>query len=131
MLWFTFNIMLPLTPVLIKLFITLFGEEDSVFVSIIDSTELLYFNLVICVILLYELIRQEAKSGLEYWIEFGAALIIIFDIVLLTLTYVKLGATERIRVASLIVSILVPIVASVRKYKELKEKHKNNKGVTK
>ena len=64
------------------------------------------------------MIRKENKSGLDYWMELGAFLIIILDIVLLMLIYGNQDATNRIKICSLIISILVPIVVSVRKYKE-------------
>ena len=117
-LWFAFNILLPLTPVFIKLSITIFGNSQKIIVTVLDSSELLYFNFIICVIFLYEMIRKENKSGLDYWMELGAFLIIILDIVLLMLIYGNQDATNRIKICSLIISILVPIVVSVRKYKE-------------
>lgn len=114
-LWTAFNLILPLAPVAIKILITVFGDSQKISVTILESVELLYYNFIICVIGLYELIKKNNKTGIEYWIEFGAAFIILTDIVLLMLIYGRQESTDRIRVASLIISILVPIASFVKK----------------
>ncbi len=114
-LWSTFNLILPLAPVVIKILITVFGDSQKISVTILESVELLYYNFFICVIGLYGLIKKDKKTGIEYWIELGAAFIILTDIVLLMLVYGRQESTDRIRMASLIISILVPIVSFVKK----------------
>lgn len=114
-LWSTFNLILPLAPVAIKILITVFGDSQKISVTILESVELLYYNFFICVICLYELIKKDKKTGIEYWMVIGAAFIILADIVLLVLVYGRQESTERIRIASLVISILVPIVSFVKK----------------
>ena len=114
-LWTAFNLILPLAPVALNILITIFGDSQKISVTILDSVELLYYNFIICVIGLYELIKKNDKTGIEYWIELGAAFIILTDIVLLMLIYGGQESTNRIRVASLVISILVPIASFVKK----------------
>lgn len=114
-LWTAFNLILPLAPVVIKILITVFGDSQKISVTILESMELLYYNFIICVIGLYELIRKDNKTGIEYWIELGAAFIILTDIVLLMLIYGGQESTDRIRVASSIISLLVPIASFLKK----------------
>ena len=111
--WFSFNILLPLTPIFIKLSITIFGDEQKILVDVLDSTELLYYNFFLCVILLYQIVCKDHKSILEYWMILGSWIIIILDIVLLMLTYGHQDAPARIKTASIIISTLVPIIAAV------------------
>lgn len=127
LLWAAFNLILPLTPVVIKVLIAFFGESTKISVTILESIELLYYNFVICVIGLYGLIRKENKSGIEYWIECGSAFIILMDVVLLMLIYGRQESTERIQIASVIISSLVPIVAFFKKRFDIN--HSENKGV--
>ena len=120
LLWVAFTLILPLSPVLIKLIISFFGDPSKINVTVFESVELLYYNFIICIMGLYGLIKKEKKTGIEYWIEVGAAFIVLLDIILLMLIYGRQESTERIRVASLVISILVPIVALLKKHFDFK-----------
>ena len=119
-IWVGFNLILPLTPVIIKVLIAFFGDSTKISVTILESVELLYYNFIICVIGLYGLIGKENKTGIEYWIEFGTSLIILTDVVLLMLIYGRQESTERIRTTSVIISALVPVAAFFKKRYDVK-----------
>ena len=117
-LWLSFNILLPLTPVFVKFLILLFGDNEKIIVTVLESTELLYYSFVICVITIYEIACKKQKSIIECWMVPGASLIILLDIVLLMLIYGKLEAPNIIRVTSIIIWILVPVIAIIHKLRE-------------
>jgi len=116
--WFFFNIVLPLAPVFIKLVIEIFGDAERIVIHVLESSELLYFNFVICVLFLYHLLKKRQKNRIEYWMEIGAFLIIILDIILLVLIYVGQQASKRIMIAAIIISVLVPVIVSTHRYRE-------------
>lgn len=59
--WLTYNIIIPLSPVFIKLVISVFGDTTKIVVNVLDSTELLYYNFVICVIFMYNITQKQEK----------------------------------------------------------------------
>lgn len=113
--WLTYNIIIPLSPVFIKLVISIFGDTTKIVVNVLDSTELLYYNFVICVIFMYNITQKQKKTRVEYWMEIGAVVVIILDIILLMLVYGKQQSSGKVHVASIIISVLVPIVVTVHK----------------
>lgn len=113
--WLTYNIIIPLSPVFIKLVISVFGDTTKIVVNVLDSTELLYYNFVICVIFMYNITQKQEKTRAEYWMEIGAVVVIILDIILLMLVYGKQQSSGKVHVASIIISVLVPIVVAVHK----------------
>lgn len=113
--WLTYNIILPLSPVFIKIVITLFGDPRKIVVNVLDSTELLYYNFVICVIFRYNIMQKPKKTRVEYWMEAGATVVTILDIILLMLVYSRQQASEKVHTASIVISLLVPIVVTVHK----------------
>ena len=43
--WIAINILLPISPVIIKLAINIFADNKKISVAVLDSVELLYYNL--------------------------------------------------------------------------------------
>lgn len=110
--WIMLNIALPTAPVLIKLVITIFADETRISVAVLDSVELLYYNLFICVIFLNLLGEHESKNLVEYIMNYLFILIAILDLILIFLNYANM-ASYRCSVASIILSIAVPSVVSI------------------
>lgn len=110
--WIMLNIALPTAPVLIKLVITIFADETRISVAVLDSVELLYYNLFICVIFLNLLGEHESKNLVEYIMNYLFILIAILDLILIFLNYANM-ASYRCSVASVILSIAVPSVVSI------------------
>lgn len=110
--WIMLNIALPTAPVLIKLVITIFADETRISVAVLDSVELLYYNLFICVIFLNLLGGHESKNLVEYIMNYLFILIAILDLILIFLNYANM-ASYRCSVASIILSIAVPSVVSI------------------
>lgn len=68
--WIMINIALPISPVLIKLTIAIFADNTKISVAILDSVELLYYNLFICVIFLNLSGRNETVNLIEYFLKY-------------------------------------------------------------
>ena len=114
-IWFIFNIFLPLMPVFIKLSISFFGDPQKIIVTILDSAEFLYFNFILCVSFLYEIATKEKLLRIEYLMGLVIFSILIVDIVLLMLIYGGQGAVSRISYASAIMSILITCVVIAKR----------------
>lgn len=110
--WIMINIALPISPVLIKLTIAIFADNTKISVAILDSVELLYYNLFICVIFLNLSGRNETVNLIEYFLKYIFILVAMLDLILIFLNYSKL-ASHRCSVVAIILSILVPIVVSI------------------
>lgn len=118
--WLFFNIFLPLLPVLVKLCIVIFGNGINLKIELLDSSELLYYNFVICVLYLYGVIRKRFLRVIESLIAMFAFFIIVIDLVLLVIVYLRLQSSYALKIVSVILSILVPIVASYHEYQEVR-----------
>lgn len=118
--WMAINILLPILPVAIKWGISLFADGNKISVTILDSVELLYYNLFIDVIFLNIAKNKENLTIIETILQFVFYAIIILDLVLITINYVNL-ASKRCATIAIILSIVVPIVVSVYQWKNMQE----------
>ena len=59
--------------------------------------------------------QKPKKTRVEYWMEAGATVVTILDIILLMLVYSRQQASEKVHTASIVISLLVPIVVTVHK----------------
>ena len=105
---------------LVKLCIVIFGNGINLKIELLDSSELLYYNFVICVLYLYEAIRKQFLRVIESLIAMFAFFIIVIDLVLLVIVYLRLQSSYALKIVSVILSILVPIVASYHEYQEVR-----------
>lgn len=76
-LWVILNIILPISPLLLKLAISFFGTDEVLKTSIFDSVELVFYNLFICITILNML--SEKDSQIEYILKFIFILICIIE----------------------------------------------------
>ena len=76
-LWVILNIILPISPLLLKLAISFFGTDEVLKTSIFDSVELVFYNLFICITILNML--SEKDSQIEY-ILYYRFISFIFDL---------------------------------------------------
>ena len=88
-LWVILNIILPISPLLLKLAISFFGTDEVLKTSIFDSVELVFYNLFICITILNML--SEKDSQIEYILKFIFILICIIDLLVLFLIYTGTG----------------------------------------
>ena len=118
--WLVINVLLPLLPVIIKLMLTIFANTEKISVTILDSVELLYYNLFISVIYFNLEKEKNTLTLFETFIQYCIVMVIIVDLILITLNYVKL-ASNRCSVVAIILSVVIPIFVSVYKWKSLQE----------
>ena len=117
-LWLFFNIIAPLMPVILKLFISIAGNEGSFSIDILDSSELIYYNFVICTVYMFDTMERNEKELIDVLFGFGAFFIVILDIAMLIMIYSKTERDIVVSILAVIMSILTPIVAAIRKYRE-------------
>lgn len=117
--WIVINIALPTAPVLIKLAITIFADTTKISVAVLDSVELLYYNLFICVIFLNLSGEREHVNLIEYVMKYIFIIIAILDLILIFLNYADI-ASYKCSVAAIILSITVPVVVSIYQWINMK-----------
>lgn len=59
--WVILNLIVPLAPVVIKLAILFLGKDGILKTNIIESAELIYYNLFICIIF-FKYYQQEKRD---------------------------------------------------------------------
>lgn len=116
--WLVTNILLPLLPVITKLMIKIFANKGTISVTILDSVELLYYNFFISVIFLNLKKEKNKLTIFDNFFEIIFNIVIIVDVILITLNYVK-RASARCFVVAIILSGVVPIFVSVYKWKSM------------
>lgn len=116
--WLVTNILLPLLPVITKLMIKIFANKGTISVTILDSVELLYYNFFISVIFLNLKKEKNKPTIFDNFFEIIFNIVIIVDVILITLNYVK-RASARCFVVAIILSGVVPIFVSVYKWKSM------------
>lgn len=116
--WLVTNILLPLLPVITKLMIKIFANKGTISVTILDSVELLYYNFFISVIFLNLKKEKNKLTIFDNFFEIIFNIVIIVDVILITLNYVK-RASARCFVVAIILSVVVPIFVSVYKWKSM------------
>lgn len=110
--WIFLNIFLPMAPIFIRLLIVVFSNSAP---QILVSSELLFFNMIICVIVLNLL--HNKNSRIEYILEKFLGLIIVLDVVLLVIIYSNNEHGGSIHSTTIILAILVIILAFFYKRK--------------
>ena len=116
-IWGCFNIVLPLLPILIKLAINIASKKQ---ILIINDGELLYYNLILC--LLHVDLIKSINSCSEVIYSIIICIIGIVDIVFIVIMYTDL-ATSVVSGYSIVLAIIMPISLMIRKLlKELSVK---------
>lgn len=110
--WIAINILLPISPVFIKLAINIFADNKKISIVVLDSVELLYYNLFICVIFLNLSVGHEHINFIELIMKYIFVLICILDLILIFLNYAEIES-YKCSVAAIVLSIFVPIVVSI------------------
>lgn len=110
--WLITNIVLPILPVVIKLLIVIFADNKKISVAVLDSIELLYYNLFICVVFLNLLGECERIKLIEYVMHCIFSIIILLDLLLIFMSYAEI-ASYKCSIMAIVLSIVVPIVVSI------------------
>ena len=110
--WLITNIVLPILPVVIKLLIVIFADNKKISVAVLDSMELLYYNLFICVVFLNLLGECEHIKLIEYVMRCIFTVIILLDLLLIFMSYAEI-ASYKCSIMAIVLSIVVPIVVSI------------------
>ena len=110
--WVFLNIFLPMAPILIRLAIVIFSNSTP---QVLVSSELLFFNMIICVLVLNLL--HDKNSRIEYMLEKFLGVIIVLDVVLLVLIYSNNEHGGGIHSTTIVLAVLVIILAFFYKRK--------------
>jgi hypothetical protein len=122
--WLMVNILLPLTPFLIKGFIDYFTTLDNIRWDLNSlSPDLIFFSITICVIFL-NINLDSTPVGYEFWLRIFIYIVLLSDFMVLGLTYTSVAAPEI--EYFLYVSVIFPFaITPIIKLRDLK---KNNNG---
>lgn len=121
--WIFINLMLPLLPIMIRGLIIFFGDRTKFSIILLDSAELFYYCLFICVISLNEISQdQRLFTGILWFYRTLDVIVIIIDVVMIMMMY--LGAF-RPGESSKIVSIILPSFMAISTAIYMNDKYKN------
>lgn len=113
-IWCILNLVIPLSPLALKITISFFGSAEILKVDIFDSVELVFYNLFICITILNMLSGKE--SCIEIILKYAFITICLVDLVVLFLIYTN-AANDRCRQYAKILTFLVPVFALVYKFR--------------
>lgn len=121
--WICVNLLLPLLPIMIRGLIIFFGDNTKVHLFLLDSSELFYYCLFICVISLNEISQdQRPFTGFLWFYRSLDVMVIIIDVVLIVMMY--LGAF-RPGESSKIASVVLPLFMAISTAFYMNDKFKN------
>lgn len=118
--WVFINIVLPVSPVLLKAVIAYFGKGEILKVSIFDSVELLYYNLFVSITFINILRKKSSITVGDCILHYTFGGICIVDLIVITLIYIGMASSRCTAFAGLL-SISVPIFVSVYYYSQMGE----------
>lgn len=108
---------MPLLPLFIKSIISIFTtEEVSIGITVLESTELLFYALFTNTILLNIILEKSNMSMAEYFMQYCIIAIQLVVIVLITLNYLRVANSLLWRFGC-VLTLLCPIVTAYFKYR--------------
>lgn len=110
LIWILINLILPLTPFFLKIFINYFGGNGILTLrNAAESSELIFYSISICVVML-NINLDEPKSYFEFILNIFVYVILILDFVMLSLLYGKHNIKNIENF--LFVSVLFPFISA-------------------
>lgn len=120
--WLFLNIFMPLLPLFIKGIITIFTtEEISIEITVLESTELLFYALFTNTLLLNLILENSNISIAEFLMQYCIIAIQLVIIVLITLNYLRVANSILWRFGCGL-TLLCPIVTAYFKYRTCNNK---------
>lgn len=116
--WLIINIIIPLLPVLLKILICIFADHEKIIITILDSSELLYYNFFICIMFLNLSFSKDEVPIYETILRLIICMVLIVDLGVIMLIYTNLESTYICKIASVLLSIIIPITVSVYYYSQ-------------
>jgi hypothetical protein len=85
--WLFINMIIPLSPLMIRIFVFIFGNKQSISsIRIIDLPELIFYSIFLCIVNL-NTNTEGPKNNFEMLIRFFMYLLIVFDSLILGMIY--------------------------------------------
>ena len=117
-MWVMLNIILPISPLLIKASINFFTNDNMSEIPILDGIELIYYNLFLSVTMI-NLLNNKTRL-IDNILRVLFIVICSLDLITLMLFYLKLD-NNKCFTYSIIMFILVPLFLGIYKYRLLGE----------
>lgn len=115
--WIMLNLILPLAPVVIKCAISVLGQDGILKASIIDSVELIYYNLFICIIFLNIVDRKKKIKLVEVFLSYVFKGICIVDLIMIILIYLEMQSIG-VGIMAVVLTIIIPVFVAIYYYSE-------------
>ena len=116
--WLFINIFLPLLPVILKIILQIFGNSDKFSVAILDTSELLYYSLFVCVTFYNHSFQKKEIMVYEAILRIAFFFTVLVDMTLIILLYTQANELVTCKMASLVLSIVVPISVALYEFYE-------------
>lgn len=113
--WILINLLLPLSPFGLRLFLMYVGgNRQLTFSSIAEIPEILFYSIFTCVVIL-NINLNHKNNGFEEFIRFFILIILVLDFITLGMVYNNNYGTNTL-IYSIIASIIPAIIAVVYKF---------------
>lgn len=124
--WVILNLIVPLAPVVIKLAILFLGKDGILKTNIIESAELIYYNLFICIIFLNIINKKKETKIIEVVLENAFKIICVIDLIMIILIYLE-NQSKKVTYIAVILTVIIPVFVAVYYCNEVIGEEKNDK----
>ena len=114
--WILINLLLPLSPFALRVFVSLLGREETLsFEKIAELPEILFFSIYLCVVNLN--INLDGRKGyFEFTLRLFLVLILVLDCVVLGMIYSD-NIGSNVYPFSLVAAIFPVVIAPIYKFR--------------
>lgn len=112
--WLIMNLLVPLVPLLLRIFITIFGKEGATPIEIIQMPELLFYSIFTCIVAL-NINLDGPKKYFEWIVRLLLIVITILDFIVLAMVY-SANVGSRSMTFSIVTAIVPALIAPLYKY---------------
>ena len=124
--WVILNLIVQLAPVVIKFAILFLGKDGILKTNIIESAELIYYNLFICIIFLNIINKKKETKIIEVVLENAFKIICVIDLIMIILIYLG-NQSKKVTYIAVILTVIIPVFVAVYYCNEVIGEEKNDK----
>lgn len=113
--WILINLLLPLSPFALRIFVSIMGKEESLsFAKIAELPEILFYSIYLCVVNLN--VNMDGKKGyFEFSLRIFLGLILVLDCVVLGMIYSN-NIGSNVFPFSLVAAVFPAAIAPIYKF---------------
>ena len=102
------------------------GKDGILKTNIIESAELIYYNLFICIIFLNIINKKKETKIIEVVLENAFKIICVIDLIMIILIYLG-NQSKKVTYIAVILTVIIPVFVAVYYCNEVIGEEKNDK----